>query len=220
MTLAPQERLALGVVALLLALGTVVQSFRPGSSPATWDGSPAQAIAQTDLEVRTEAEIAREVRRNTPLADGERLDPNTASADELERLPQVGPALAERIVAWRTEHRSFRTLADLDSVAGVGPATLERLAPHLLLSAAPKRSGVTGGKSAVRPALADAPLDLNRATAAELEALPRIGPAIAERIVAFRTEHGRFGAVSDLEKVAGIGPRTIDLIAPRLRVTP
>ena len=50
------------------------------------------------------------------------------------------------------------------------------------------------------------PLDVNRATADELEALPGIGPATAAAIVAYRTEHGPFGAVDDLEEVPGIGP--------------
>ena len=50
------------------------------------------------------------------------------------------------------------------------------------------------------------PVDLNRATAAELEALPGIGPATAAAILTYRAEHGAFGAVDELEDVPGIGP--------------
>ena len=53
-------------------------------------------------------------------------------------------------------------------------------------------------------------LDLNRATAAELELLPRVGPAIAGRIVAARP----FQRVGDLERVRGIGARTLEKLRP------
>jgi competence protein ComEA len=49
-------------------------------------------------------------------------------------------------------------------------------------------------------------VDVNRAGAAELEALPGIGPVLAERIVAHRQEHGPFVSVDDLQGVRGIGP--------------
>ena len=52
---------------------------------------------------------------------------NTATEVELELLPGVGPVLAGRLIAHRTEHGNFRTLADLDAVSGVGPAMLDNL---------------------------------------------------------------------------------------------
>ncbi len=54
---------------------------------------------------------------------------NEASAEELQRLPGVGPALAARILEYRQRRGPFRTLADLDSVPGIGPAVLARLGP-------------------------------------------------------------------------------------------
>ncbi len=60
----------------------------------------------------------------TPLISG-RLNLNTASREQLEALPRVGPALAERIEAVRPLH----SLADLDAVKGVGPSMLEELKP-------------------------------------------------------------------------------------------
>lgn len=56
---------------------------------------------------------------------------NRASAEELQRLPRVGPVLAARIVAYRREHGSFRAAADLQGVPGIGPRTAARLAPLL-----------------------------------------------------------------------------------------
>lgn len=52
-------------------------------------------------------------------------------------------------------------------------------------------------------------LDINRATAAELQTLPGIGPTLAARIVAFRDENGPFAGVDDLVRVPGIGPKTV-----------
>lgn len=58
-------------------------------------------------------------------------------------------------------------------------------------------------------------LDVNRASAADLELLPRVGPAIAGRIVAARP----FESVEDLERVRGIGPRTLERLRPLVEVT-
>jgi competence protein ComEA len=52
-------------------------------------------------------------------------------------------------------------------------------------------------------------ININRATAAEFDALPRIGPTIAERIVAFRDDNGPFGSVDELGNVPGIGDTTL-----------
>jgi competence protein ComEA len=61
-------------------------------------------------------------------------------------------------------------------------------------------------------------VDLNRATASELEQLPGVGPVTAAAILAWRSEHGRFSAVTDLQQVDGIGPKTYARIAPHVRV--
>ena len=54
---------------------------------------------------------------------------NTAGAAELDALPGVGPAIAGRILQWRELNGPFTAVDDLDEVAGIGPATLERLRP-------------------------------------------------------------------------------------------
>lgn len=70
-------------------------------------------------------------------------------------------------------------------------------------------SGPTRGSAAVASPTARR-VDVNRATAAELEALPGIGPVLAERVVAHRAEHGPFASVDALTAVSGIGPRVLD----------
>ncbi|HEV7567740.1 MAG TPA: ComEA family DNA-binding protein [Microbacteriaceae bacterium] len=53
-------------------------------------------------------------------------------------------------------------------------------------------------------------VNLNVATVAELDALPRVGPVMAQRIVDWRTANGRFTSVDDLRSVTGIGQKTFD----------
>jgi competence protein ComEA len=85
-------------------------------------------------------------------------------------------------------------------------------------------AGTDGGGAAIGvasgpgpPTPAD-PLDLNQATELELEALPGVGPATAQAIVDYRTEHGPFAAVDDLLDVRGIGPAKLDAFRDVVRV--
>jgi competence protein ComEA len=68
------------------------------------------------------------------------------------------------------------------------------------------------------PRSPSSPLNINTATAAELEQLPGIGPSLAARIVQYRQEHGPFRTVDALLLVSGIGPATLDRIRPLITV--
>lgn len=61
-------------------------------------------------------------------------------------------------------------------------------------------------------------IDINRAGAAELQQLPRIGPKTAERILAFRAAYGAFRSPDDLQQVKGIGPKTLERLRPHIYV--
>ena len=80
------------------------------------------------------------------------------------------------------------------------------------------RDGRDPGPEAPRPGLTS--LDLNRATALELDALPGVGPVLAGRIIAHRESHGPFRDVEDLLAVRGIGPRLFARLRPRVTVGP
>jgi competence protein ComEA len=56
---------------------------------------------------------------------------DSATAAELETLDGIGPSLAARIIAWRTQHGGFHTVDDLGQVPGIGPARLEALRGHV-----------------------------------------------------------------------------------------
>jgi competence protein ComEA len=62
-------------------------------------------------------------------------------------------------------------------------------------------------------------VELNRASEAELETLPGIGPALAGRIVAWRHDHGEFARLEDLASVPGIGPALLERLAPLVTVS-
>jgi competence protein ComEA len=53
-------------------------------------------------------------------------------------------------------------------------------------------------------------VNINTASAAELESLPKIGPATAQKIIAYREEHGGFTSIEELSKVPGIGEKTFE----------
>jgi competence protein ComEA len=61
-------------------------------------------------------------------------------------------------------------------------------------------------------------VDLNTATAAQLEELPGIGPVLAERILDWRTAHQRFTSVDELLEVPGIGEKVLEGLRDRVRV--
>src|SRR5690348_1996398 len=89
------------------------------------DTPPAGGLRAT---ARSAARLAR------PLLPGERVDLDRADVTEITRLPRIGPAFAQRIVAWREQHGSFGGLARFDSVPGVGPKLLESLRPYVMFS--------------------------------------------------------------------------------------
>lgn len=59
------------------------------------------------------------------------LDLNQATQTQLEGLPGVGPVTAGKILGWRTEHRRFSAVAELQEVDGIGPKTFAQIAPHV-----------------------------------------------------------------------------------------
>ena len=67
---------------------------------------------------------------------------------------------------------------------------------------------------------ASAPVNLNTATVAQLEALPGVGQRVAERIVEYRTKNGGFKKLEDLMNVQGIGEKSFLKLKPMLTITP
>jgi competence ComEA-like helix-hairpin-helix protein len=155
-----------------------------------------------------------------------RIDLNRASRAEVRQVPGVGPQLADRIVAERDARGRFARVEDLSGVHGIGDATLGKLRPwvtveprddpapeaeRLSRKAPPERHTVR------KPNVPDELINLNTATAADLDRLPGIGPVLAARIVAERDKRP-FAKVEDLRRVSGIGPKKLDAIRPLVTV--
>lgn len=94
-----------------------------------------------------------------------------------------------------------RKVVDGEQIA-VGVAGAGQSAP------APTTSGVAAG----------APVDLNAATAEQLDALPGVGPVLAQHVLDWRAAHGRFDSVDQLREVSGIGPSKFADLKPLVTV--
>jgi len=111
------------------------------------------------------------------------------------------------------------TLPEVWNLAGASPVVLP---PSQSLESGARVSLQTDGAYApermrgVRLITLGLPVDLNRATQEDLEALPGVGPALAARILAYRRSHGPFKRVEDLEEVQGIGPKVLAVIKPHV----
>ena len=68
------------------------------------------------------------------LLPGERIDLNTALAADLERLPQIGAARAQAIVAWREEYGPFQTTEELMEVSGIGEGIFGQISGYITVS--------------------------------------------------------------------------------------
>jgi competence protein ComEA len=80
-------------------------------------------------------------------------------------------------------------------------------------------SGSAGqGAGGVGSAGAAAVVDLNTADATALDSLPGVGPVLSQRILDWRTAHGRFSTVDELGEVSGIGDKLLSKIGPRVKV--
>jgi competence ComEA-like helix-hairpin-helix protein len=120
------------------------------------------------------------------------------------RFEDIVADLESRDAAARNAAQAPGVSADTptDSVGGGGPL---------------RRGREAGGRAFDRgPSLVPSRIDLDRATARELERLPGIGPGLAARILADRAERGPYGTPEALLRVKGIGPRTLERIRPYL----
>jgi competence protein ComEA len=155
-----------------------------------------------------------------------RLDLNLATRAELRLLPGVGEKLAERIEAYRILNGPYRSIDELRKVPGIGPLTVERLRPWLVIIApsVEAKDAMVAARGVSMPMEKPArsskkedsltePIDVNTASASELQKLPGIGPKLSQRIVDTR-EKNLFKTVDDLRRVPGIGPKTLAKIRP------
>ncbi len=124
----PRRLASLAAVALLVAAmgGTWTRSAAAAPPPAAAVAKPAAAAARPGDEPDEPP-----ARKSSHKQLTGKLNLNTANEDQLQMLPTVGPAKAERIVAWRTKNGGFKRVADLRRVKGFGYKTFKKLEPFL-----------------------------------------------------------------------------------------
>lgn len=79
-------------------------------------------------------------------------------------------------------------------------------------------AGVASGGVDAAGAAAAAPVSLNTATAEQLDQLDGVGPATAQKILDWRTQHGGFRTVEDLKQIGGIGPKRFETLKEKVRM--
>lgn len=105
--------------------------------------------------------------------------------------------------------------AELTDGAQIIIGTLDQPRGEVRIGAGPASiGGATGGSAAGATGL----INLNTATAAELESLPGVGPVTVAAILAWRDQNGRFTALNQLQEVSGIGPKTFAQIEPYVTI--
>lgn len=210
MTAAENAALLRGGI-ILLVLSAARLAVNMGATPA----APIQGDDLPGLLAESQEALDEASQRTRPLEDDERIDPNTASEIELDRLPGVGPSTARAIVNYREVEGPFRGPEQLMSVRGIGPSTLRRIQAHLSFSTTETR--VASGRVRRSPSTASR-VSLNRATTEELVTLPGVGPALAARILQLRGERGYFTQIEDLLDVKGIGPALLGRVREKISI--
>jgi competence protein ComEA len=205
--------LALAALALAAAAVALVLAWTSAAAPAgqrsiaplkvavpalSSSASGVPSLPATGIQV----DVGGKVRRPglVRLVAGARVaDAVAAAGGVLPGTSMVGMSLARKLI-------------DGEQLLVGEPSSV--FAPHVGASG----SDITGFGGTGSGGTGGALVDLNTATVAELDALPGIGPVLAQRIIAWRTQHGSFTSVDQLHEVTGVGDAKFADLSPLVRV--
>jgi competence protein ComEA len=188
--------LALAVV-LLVAVGLAVQHYWAGRPHAVRVPPPALAVAPAAALPRLATPEAGVPSKVTVDVAGKVAKPGLRTLPKGSRVADALAAAGGPLPGADTTALNLaRPLADGEQILVGVPAPAAALAP--------------GGTPAAPPT----PLSLNAATPAQLDALPGVGPVLAQHIIDFRTQHGAFTSLQQLRQIPGIGPRKFTTLQP------
>jgi competence protein ComEA len=191
-------RVALAVIAIAVAVAAAVYVTRPSS--------PRQPVEATLPRASSSSSSA------APVTTASQLVVQAAGAVAKPGVYTVpGSARVNDLIA---AAGGLAPDADPDQVELAAPLTDgERVYVPRVGEAPAQPPGSSSGTASGR-----GPVDLNRASEADLEALPGIGPALAQAIIDHRSQHGPFRSVDDLADVRGIGPAKLEQLRPLVKV--
>lgn len=148
---ARQEKVRILILLAAIAIVALYLSLRYGSRPLVINQVTLAASSQEDVALPGSAEASASSKKgassrlpsapefSAPLEEGEEVvlteksvNINTAGKDELDRLPGIGPKLAERIIAYREENNGFVDIDELQDVEGIGEKTFQRLKDFII----------------------------------------------------------------------------------------
>jgi competence protein ComEA len=212
----PLDRWKRPGVILFLALATV--------GAARWLGSPGAGQPVALPTIAASARPARELRVHVTgavvqpglytFADGLRVADAIGQAGGLAEGADVG----RLNLALRLQDGQQLVVPRLGEPASArqttprGQPPAQAGAPSAAAATPAPARGARTPRASSAPAAPDRPLNLNRASAGELEALPAIGRATAERIVRYRDEHGPFGSPDDLRRAGLVSNTALERI--------
>ena len=175
---------------------------------------------------------------SAPPAEAAGSSPGAAQPVAGSTVPPASPVTVTVHVTGQVVHPGVYAVASggrvADAIVAAGGPSAEADSQQLNLAARvadgervyvpkqgePSPPAVVGAQSggASAPGSPPGPVDLNTATAEQLETLPGVGPSTSKAILTYRAGHGRFRSVTELLEVPGIGPAKLEALRPLVRV--
>ena len=117
-------------VKLLLLAGTVGFLSLAGLLQNPFQSIQAEALPMRQAGVETSLGRLPE-RQSVTVADVAHVDINHDSTEDLQRVPGIGPVLAERVIRYRQENGNFSSIRDIQNVKGIGVKRFARFEPYI-----------------------------------------------------------------------------------------
>lgn len=200
-----------------LLIGSALLLYREHSSKVNFKVIPASETASGDKSALEAISL-----------EPKRVELNLASAQELERLPTIGPALARAIVDYRNQHGPFQKVDEILNVPAFGKGRYKKVWEHIHIAGkkgihpshlfkakatrvkkTPEKAEMESGSNLV---------DLNQASLNQLMTLPRVGKILAARIIRHREIYGAFLVKEELFEIEGMTQNLFEKIEPYIKV--